>query len=107
MILNPEWLKPEEKPHFHQISLDCIEKLVECMESIDIEEMDCDTCLKMQEILSDEIDDPEFLEFAIENYSEIFGYIATGWVNIRVHRDALQMRCGLVWDELRFRRICR
>ncbi len=41
----------------------CIEKLIECMESIDIEEMDCDTCLKMQEILSGEIDDPEFLEF--------------------------------------------
>jgi RNase P/RNase MRP subunit POP5 len=41
----------------------------------------------MQEILRDELDDEEFLEFAIENYSEIFGYIATGKVNIRVHRD--------------------
>ncbi len=41
----------------------------------------------MQEILRDEFDDEEFLEFAIENYSEIFGYIATGRVNIRVHRD--------------------
>ncbi len=28
------------------------------MESIDIEEMDCNTCFKMQEILSDEINDP-------------------------------------------------
>jgi hypothetical protein len=28
MILNPEWLKPKEKPYFHQISLDCLEKLV-------------------------------------------------------------------------------
>ncbi len=46
-----------------------------------------DTCFKMQEILSDEIDDPEFLEFAIENYSEMFGYINTGRVNIRIHRD--------------------
>ncbi len=46
------------------------------MEIIDIEEMDCNTCLKMQEILSGEIDDPEFLESAIENYSEIFGDIA-------------------------------
>ena len=60
MITNPEWLKPKVKPYFHQISLYCIEKLVECMESIDIEEMDCDTCLKMQEILSDEIDDAEY-----------------------------------------------
>ncbi len=57
------------------------------MESIDIEEMDCDTCLKMQEILREEIDDPEFLEFAIENLIELFDYIATGRVNIRIHRD--------------------
>ncbi len=41
----------------------------------------------MQEILRDEFDDPEFLAFAIENYSEMFGYIATGRVNIRIHRD--------------------
>jgi hypothetical protein len=55
--------------------LNCIEKLVECVESIDIEEMDCDTYLKMQEILSGEIDDLDFLKFAIEN------------LNIRIHRD--------------------
>jgi len=30
---------------------------------------------------------PEFLEFAIENYSEMFGYINTGRANIRIHRD--------------------
>jgi hypothetical protein len=41
----------------------------------------------MQEILRDEFDDLEFLEFAIENYSEMFGYIATGRVNIRIHRE--------------------
>ncbi|MEE9337934.1 MAG: hypothetical protein V3U87_07620 [Methylococcaceae bacterium] len=58
MIVNPDWLKPKEKPYFHQISLDCIEKLVECMEGIDIEDMDCDTCFKMRGILRDEIDDP-------------------------------------------------
>ncbi|MHC4455341.1 MAG: hypothetical protein ACYSWS_11730 [Planctomycetota bacterium] len=29
----------------------------------------------------------EFLEFAIENYSAMFGYINTGRVNIRIHRD--------------------
>ena len=51
--------------------LDYIEKLTECIESIDIEDMDCDTWLKMQEILSDEIDDSEFLEFAIENLEEL------------------------------------
>ena len=42
------------------------------MESIDIEDIDCDTCFKMQGILSDEIDDPEFLEFAIDNFYEMF-----------------------------------
>ncbi len=41
----------------------------------------------MQEILREEIDDEEFLEFAIEHYSEMFGYINTGRVNIRIHRD--------------------
>ncbi len=33
MIVNPEWHKLKEKPYFHQISLDCIEKLVGCIES--------------------------------------------------------------------------
>jgi RNase P/RNase MRP subunit POP5 len=36
---------------------------------------------------TDEIDDEEFLNFAIEHYSEMFGYINTGRVNIRIHRD--------------------
>ena len=40
-----------------------------------------------KQILVDEFDDPEFLEFAIEHYSEMFGYINTGRVNIRIHRD--------------------
>ncbi len=86
MIVNPEWLKPKEKPYFHQISMNCLEKLVDCMEGIDIEDMDCVTCFKMQEMLSDEIDDPELLNFAVENISELFGYIATGRVNIRICR---------------------
>ncbi len=38
-------------------------------------------------MLEDEFDDEEFLEFAIENYSEMFGYINTGRINIRIHRD--------------------
>ena len=37
-----------------------------------------------KQIFVDEFDDPEFLNFAVENYSEIFGYIATGRVNIRI-----------------------
>jgi hypothetical protein len=31
---------------------------------------------------SDEIDDPQYLEFAIENFSEMMGYIAQGNLNI-------------------------
>jgi hypothetical protein len=57
------------------------------MEGIDTDEIDCDTCLKMQEILSDEIEDPEFLEFAIDNLSELASYIAKGNLNIRIHRN--------------------
>ena len=37
--------------------------------------------------LTDEIQDTELLNFAVENISELFGYIATGRVNIRIHRD--------------------
>ncbi len=44
MILNPDWLKPKEKPYFHQISLDCIEKLVKCIAKFNIGEIDADTC---------------------------------------------------------------
>ena len=87
MITNPDWLKPKEKPYFHQISLECIEEIAEYIESNDIEKMDCDTCLIMQEILSDEIDDTEFLEFAIDNLDELFTHIINGNLNIRIHRD--------------------
>ncbi len=51
-------------------------------------EIDADTSFKItRQILVDGFDDEEFLEFAIKNYSEMFGYINTGRVNIRIHRD--------------------
>ena len=87
MINNPDWQKPKEKPYFHQISLECIEEIAEYIEDNDIEEIDCDTCLIMQEILSDEIDDPEFFEFAIDNLNELLSYIESGRANIRIHRN--------------------
>jgi hypothetical protein len=62
-------------------------KLVECIESIDIENMDCDTCIKMQEILCDEIEDEGFLSFAIDNLEELSSYITNGKLNIRIHRN--------------------
>ncbi len=95
MLTNPDWHKTKVKPYFHQISLDCIEEIAVCIEGIDIEAIDCDTCLKIQEILSDEIEDEEFLEFAIENLSEIFEYIANGNLNIRIHRDITGLPDGL------------
>ena len=71
--------------HFHQISIDCIEKLVEYTESFDIGEIDADTCFKVnKQSLTDEIDDPEFLTFAIRNFSEMFEYVASGIVKINV-----------------------
>ncbi len=75
MILNPEWLKPKEKPYFHQISMDCLEKLVDCIGRFNKGEIDADTSFKIsKQILVDGFDDPEFLEFTIENYSEMSGY---------------------------------
>ncbi len=51
-------------------------------------EIDADnSCQIKKQILTDEIQDTEFLEFAVENISELFGYLATGRVNIRIHRD--------------------
>ena len=87
MITNPDWLKTKEKPYFHQISLECIEEIAAYIEDNDTEEMDCDTCLIMQEILSDEIEDTEFFDFAIDNLEELTSYIIKGNSNIRIHRD--------------------
>ncbi len=95
MILNPEWLRPKEKPYFHQISMDCLEKLVDCIGRFNKGEIDADTSCKMEkQILTDEIDVPELLNYAVENISELFGYIATGRVNIRIHLDLAADSCS-------------
>ena len=87
MINNPDWLKPKVKPYFHQISLGCIEEIAAYIEDNDIEKMDCNTCLVMQEILSDEIEDEEFFEFDIDNLEELFSYIINGNLNVRILWD--------------------
>ncbi len=88
MINNPDWHKTKVKPYFHQFSLDCIEKLVECIEQFNNDKLDCESAYKMQkQILIDEIEDEEFLEYAIENFSEMFWYIVKGNLNIWIHRD--------------------
>ncbi len=97
MILNPDWHKPKEKPYFHQISLDCIEKLVECISKSNKGEIDDDTsCQIEKQILTDEIDDPKFLAFAIENIGELFSYITSVKIIIRIHRDIE----GKIWFEV-------
>ncbi len=66
MILNPEWLKPKEKPYFHQISMNCLEKLVDCIGRFNNDEIDADTsCQIEKQILTDEIQDPELPAFFI------------------------------------------
>jgi len=87
MINNPNWLKSKIRPYLHQISLDCIEEIAVYIADNDIEGVDCNTCLIMQEILSDEIEDEEFFDFAIDNLEELLSYIAEGNLNIRIHRD--------------------
>jgi hypothetical protein len=94
MINNPEWKRPKINPYIHQISLDCIKYLVGCLEQLKKDEIDCNTCFETQkQILIDEIDDHEFLEFAIDNFGEMIGYIADGNLNIRI------LRCitGEIW----------
>ncbi len=61
-------------------------------------EIDADTsCQIEKQILTDEIQDTEFLNFAVYNISELFGYLATGRVNIRIHRDVT----GEIWFGVR------
>ncbi len=84
MINNPDWLKPKIKPYLHQISLECIEEIAVFMEGITTDEMDCDTCLIIQEILNDEIGDEEFLNFAVDNLEELLSFIAQRNLNIRI-----------------------
>ena len=87
MITNPNWLKAKVKAYFHQISLECIEEIAAYIEDNDIEKIDCDTRLIVKEILSDEIEDEEFSDFAIDNLEELLSYIVKGNLNIRTHRN--------------------
>ncbi len=68
--------------------MNCLEKLVDCIGRFNKGEIDADTsCQIEKQILTDEIQDPDFLNFAVYNISELFGYLATGRVNIRIHRE--------------------
>jgi hypothetical protein len=94
MINNPEWKIPEINPYIHQISLVCIKYLVDCLEQLKKDEIDGSTCFGIQkQILIDEIEDHAFLEFAIENFGEMVGYIVDGNLNIRI----LKGITGEIW----------
>lgn len=40
MTINLNWLEPKEKSYFHQISLDGMEKLVDCVEQFNKDVID-------------------------------------------------------------------
>ncbi len=101
MITSPDWLNPKEKQSFHQFSLDCIKEIAARVStSINIEDIDYDTCLILLKILIIEIEDEEFFEFAIENLDELLFYITAGNLNIRMQRDItgeVYLACGYPW----------
>ncbi len=68
--------------------MDCLEKLVDYIAKFNKGEIDADTsCQIEKQILTDEIQDQEFLNFAVENLNELLSYIESGRINIRIHRD--------------------
>ncbi len=88
MITKSDWGQPEERAYFHQISPDCVSKLAEIVTALSKGKIDVEAAFRMYEkILRDEINDPEFLSFAIGNINELSSYIAKGKVNIRIHRN--------------------
>ena len=59
------------------------------MEKFEKGEINADSSFEIAtQVLTDEIDDSEFLDFAIENLSELLSHIESGRVNIRIHRYA-------------------
>ena len=48
--------------------------------------------------MTDEIDDPEFLEFAIENLDQLFSYIINGILNINRQSYPIEARILNVAD---------
>jgi hypothetical protein len=81
MTINLNWLEPKEKSYFHQISLECIVEIAVFMEDIDTEKRDCDTCLIVQEILSDEIEDEA---------TEIFENMRVALINTKEREKELE-----------------
>ena len=98
MINNPDWHKPKIKPCLNQLFPECIEEIAVFMGGFDYRRNGCNTCLIIQEILSDETEDEEFLNFAIDNLEELISYIAKGKLNIRMHRDIT----GKMWCVVNF-----
>ena len=88
MIAKSDWNQPEERAYFHQISPDCISRLAAVVTTLNKGEITVEAAFrKYEQILSDEISDPEFLSFATGNLNKLSAYIAKGKTNIRIHRN--------------------
>ncbi len=88
MITKSNWNQPDDRAYFHQISPDCISKLADVVTALSTGKIDVEAAFRMYEqILSDEINDPEFLAFAIGNLNELSSYVAKGKTDIRIHRN--------------------
>jgi 23S rRNA pseudoU1915 N3-methylase RlmH len=88
MIAKTEWIQPDDRAYFHQISPDCISELAEVVKALSTGKIDVETAFrKYGQILNDEIDDHEFLAFATGNINELSSYVAKGIMNIRIHRN--------------------
>ncbi len=88
MITKSDWIQPEESGYFHQFSPDCILELTDVVMALSTGKIDVETAFrKYGQILSDEIDDPEFLAFAVGNLNELSSHVAKGAMNIRIHRN--------------------
>ncbi len=88
MITKSDWAQPEERGYFHQFSPDCISKIAEVVTALSKGKIDVESAFRTYDkILREEINNPQFLSFAIGNINELSSHIAKGKVNIRIHRN--------------------
>ncbi|GJQ58380.1 MAG: hypothetical protein SCALA701_11810 [Candidatus Scalindua sp.] len=88
MITNPDWNTPKEEHCFHQISQDCMLELAGCVECFDKGLIDDHMLSFMcKQILSVEINDPDFLAFSLQNIHELLPHVTSGDSTIRIYKD--------------------
>lgn len=86
--MNPEWNTQKVEHSFYEISQDCMLELAGCLKCLDQGQIDADTLSFMcKQILTVEINDPEFLAFSLENIHQLLQYVTSGDSKIRIYRD--------------------